>query len=120
MAWNIVSGVVVAVLVSAFGAMMFMVMIIAMNGFSDSDVELAIPFYIVWAGFSAVFSGGMSALAGFFLSKKWNYSMGAAFFASTGTFLIIGGLMVILGIGGAIGMASYSFQERKAKFKMAP
>ena len=94
---------------AAIGVVVFFFMLVALNGFSESDGEKGLLAYIVLAVTVSLLMSGAAALAVHYLVSRGLHAV-AAIAISVAAFSIVGGLLKV--ISSFIGIAIADFVRR--------
>ncbi|HSK70771.1 MAG TPA: hypothetical protein VK892_03680 [Pyrinomonadaceae bacterium] len=86
------------------GIILFFFLIIALNGYSESQATPGLILFIVWILFFSLAAAVFSFFTVTFLTKKKSFSPFAAAVFSTIGFVFIGGILDFIGIFAAIGL----------------
>jgi hypothetical protein len=95
-----------ALINAAVSFVMFFMLLLAMNGFHESDALPGLLLYIVWGLLSAIITGVLGILLANYLATKKSLNKIAATVISTVIFIIVGGVSVAVSFFAAVLLAS--------------
>jgi hypothetical protein len=103
---NIATLIITAILNGIIGAVVFFILLISMNGFSERQATPGLLLFIIWVVLTAIMAGVLSFLTvKYLIDKKSMGAIVAALMAVT-IFTIIGGISNIVGMLAAILLAT--------------
>lgn len=87
--WAIIVSALIFVILVGFAALMFVMTLVALNGFSGRSGEMAVMANIIWSGLVVIVCTGSALFTGLYFGKEEKPRV-AAFWISMGSSLIIG------------------------------
>ncbi len=108
---KIAAFIITAGLVGAVSIYIGLFVLVALNGFSESDGGPGILLYLVWAFLGVIISGVLSVLAVYYLAEKKEFNIIVSGLISIVIFIIFGVLFNIVG-----GIAGVLFADALRRF----
>lgn len=85
---------------------MFFMLILSLNGFSGRQAEPGLLLFIVWGLLSAIVTGVLAVLLANFLAIKKSMNKAGAAAISIVSFVVAGGISVVVGFFAAVALVS--------------
>ncbi len=86
-------------IVGAISFFLFAFMLLAMNGYSESDAEYGLVLFVIWAVVVTVVAGVFAVLGAHLLEKRHQFHFATSALISCVIFIVIGSVANCIGVG---------------------